>query len=56
VRKDAQNATNASWQVVQRTACNDAQIALKNVGRVNARTFLHYDKQQEMHNTDPQAH
>jgi hypothetical protein len=47
---------NASWRVVQRIACNDAQIVLENVGRVNARTFLHSDRQQEMHNTDLQAH
>ncbi len=52
---DAHNVMNASWQVVQRTTCNDAQIALENVGRVNAQTFLHSDRQQEMHNTDPQA-
>jgi hypothetical protein len=53
---DAQNAVNASWRVVQRTACNDAQITLENVRRVNARTLLHSDRQQEMHNMDPQAH
>jgi hypothetical protein len=47
---------NASWRVVQRTSCNDAQIALENVGRVNARTLLHSDRQHEMHNTDPQVH
>jgi hypothetical protein len=47
---------NASWRVVQKTACDDAQIALENVGRVNARTLLHSDRQHEMHNTDPQAH
>jgi hypothetical protein len=55
-RNDAQNATNASWRVVHRTACNDAQIALENVGCVNARTLLHSDRQQEMHNTDPEVH
>ncbi len=32
------------------------QIALENVRRVNARTLLHYDRQQEMHNTDLHAH
>jgi hypothetical protein len=53
---DAQNAANASWRVVKRTACNGAQIALENVGRVNARTLLHSNRQQEMHNMDPQVH
>jgi hypothetical protein len=56
VRNDAQNAMNARWRVVQRTTHNDAQIALENVVHVNARTLLHSDKQQEMHNADPQAH
>ncbi len=32
------------------------QIALENVGRVNAQTLLHSNRQHEMHNTDPQAH
>jgi len=55
-RNDVQNAANASWRVVQKTMCNDAQIALENVRRVNAQTLLHSAKQQEMHNTDLQAH
>jgi hypothetical protein len=48
-----QNATNASWWVVQRTARNDAQINLENVVHVNAHTLLHFDRQQEMRNADP---
>jgi hypothetical protein len=55
-RNNAQNAVNANWRVVQRIARNDAEIILENVVRVNARTLLHYDKQQEMHNANPQAH
>ncbi len=56
VHNDVQNVMHASWRVVQRTACNDAPIAVENVGRVNTWTLLHSNMQQEMHNMDPQAH
>jgi hypothetical protein len=55
-RSDAQIVADARRRATQRTAHNDVQIALENVVRVNARTLLHSDRQQEMHNADPQAH
>jgi hypothetical protein len=47
---------DANWRIAQKTALNDAQITLENVARVNARTHLHPNRQQEMCNMDCQAH
>ncbi len=54
-RNDAQIAADASQWAAQKVTCNDAYIILENIARVNARTFLHLDRQQETHNVDRQT-
>jgi hypothetical protein len=56
VRSNAQIATDANRWAAQRTMRSDAQIALENAMRANARMFLHSDRQQKMRNTNRQAH
>ncbi len=51
-RSDAQIATDAKRWAVQRATRSNAQIASENATCANARMFLHFDRQQEMRNTD----
>jgi hypothetical protein len=55
-RSKEQCAMDTSRRVTQRAARSDAQIALENAARANARTLLHPDKQQETRNANHQAH
>jgi hypothetical protein len=47
---------DANRRIAQKAARSDAQIALENVARVNTRTHLHPNRQQEMCNMDRQVH
>jgi hypothetical protein len=47
---------DASQHVAQRATRSDAHIVLENVVRVNARTLLHPNRQQEMRNANRHAH
>jgi len=55
-RSDAQITTDANRRAAQRVVHSDAQIVSKNATCANARMLLHFDRQQEMCNTDHQAH
>ncbi len=56
IRFEEQLVADASRRAIQRTVCNNAQIALEIAVRANAQTLLHPDRQQEMRNANRQAH
>jgi hypothetical protein len=55
-RSDAQIAADVNRRATQRATRSDALIASENAACANARMLLHFDRQQEMRNTDRHAH